>query len=69
MTSKPIDFSLRIRLGNEAMDDLDDLAAVLRAAAERLEAMDFPNAGPARIRDANGNTVGEFNFTYAEPAS
>lgn len=55
-------FSLEITLGNDAMDSPWDVAAALRALADRLEANAWGD-GTAPIRDANGNTVGSWEVT------
>lgn len=51
-------FKLTIRLGNEAMQDSDDIAEALRRSADRIEQRD--NAAEGAILDRNGNTVGSF---------
>jgi hypothetical protein len=50
-------FALEIKLGNAAMQSGPDVADALRKVADRIE-----NGLEARgrIRDANGNTVGEY---------
>jgi len=53
------EFTLQITLGNDAMQDLSDIADALRRVAGALE--DGRSAGP--IRDINGNTVGEWATT------
>lgn len=50
-------FTLTIQLGNDAMRSGPDVAAALRAVADRIE-HELEARGP--IRDANGNTVGEY---------
>ena len=60
-------FALEIKLGNYAVSDGRDLAAVLRQIADRIED-DGPWEAPvivdtvltSGITDANGNTVGEW---------
>ena len=51
------EFVLSIRLGNDAMQSGPDVAAALRKVADRIES-DLEARG--KVRDANGNTVGEF---------
>jgi hypothetical protein len=51
-------FSLKITLGNEAMQTPDDVAAALRQVADRLDGTAFVEHDGAKIRDTNGNTVG-----------
>lgn len=50
-------FTLSIELGNVAMASAEMVADALRAVADRVTEQDFGN-----IRDANGNTVGEWSF-------
>ena len=55
------EFTLRIKLGNEAMQTSEDVAASLRAVANRLDyVLDRSNG---EILDYNGNKVGEWDFT------
>lgn len=55
------EFTLRITLGNDAMQTPEDVGEVLRAVANRLDyVMDRSNG---EIRDYNGNVVGEWGFT------
>ena len=55
------EFTLRIKLGNDAMQTQEDVGEVLRAVANRLDyVMDRSNG---EIRDYNGNKVGEWGFT------
>jgi hypothetical protein len=51
------EFTLRIELGNDAMQSGPDVADVLRQVADRIE-NDLEARG--KIRDLNGNTVGEY---------
>ena len=57
-------FTLTINLGNEAMQDSEDVAFALREVADKLMAADFSEGtrvfSPYNIRDANGTTVGEW---------
>ena len=55
-------FEVRIILGNEAIETLEDVVRALHWVAARLEA---ENKG-GRILDQNGNSVGTFGFTYAD---
>lgn len=50
-------FTLSIELGNVAMASAEMVADALREVANRVTAQDF-----GAIRDANGNTVGEWAF-------
>jgi hypothetical protein len=63
-------FTLKIELGNDAMQTYDDIAAALRKVAARLnsggntvidEDADLAITG-GRIKDVNGNTVGEWSL-------
>jgi hypothetical protein len=50
-------FTLKINMGNEAMQTLEDITEALRQVANRLDlGCDFGN-----IFDRNGNMVGEFS--------
>lgn len=51
-------FKLKIKLGNDAMQTPEDVAAALRKVASRLEGQTLEG----RIRDINGNTVGAFEY-------
>ena len=54
-------FTLRITLGNEAMQTPEDVGDALWAVANRLNyGMDRSNG---EILDYNGNKVGEWEFT------
>lgn len=55
------EFTLRIKLGNEAMQTSEDVAASLRAVANRLNYGIDRQSG--EILDYNGNKVGEWGFT------
>lgn len=50
-------FTLRIKMGNAAMDTLDSVAAALRDTAEKLNGS---VEGGGLIFDENGNCVGDF---------
>lgn len=52
------EFTVRITLGNDAMRSPEDIARELRRVADRVEG----GADGGVVRDANGNTVGEFNL-------
>lgn len=56
MSSK---FKLHIKLGNDAMSTKDDIANALRELADKL---DRTSDDSGRIRDYNGNTVGEWEI-------
>jgi hypothetical protein len=58
MSAKSPVFVLRIRLGNEAMASLDDVAAALRDIAAKLDM----GHGGGNILDYNGNVVGTFDI-------
>jgi hypothetical protein len=51
-----MEFSLKIELGNEAMQDNHQVAEALRRTAEWIDT--FGLAGHRAITDENGNTVG-----------
>lgn len=53
------EFKLAIDIGNDAMEDHDDVAAALRRVAEMLDGR--YDAGT--ISDHNGNRVGEWGFS------
>ena len=55
------EFTLRIKLGNEAMQTPEDVAASLRDIANRLDWGMYRRSG--EILDYNGNKVGEWEFT------
>ena len=54
------EFTLRITLGNEAMQTPEDVAASLRDIANRLDWGMYRRSG--EILDMNGNRVGEWEF-------
>ncbi len=51
-----MEFQLTIRMGNEAMEDNEDLTTALLQVVRKLD--EGRNEGP--IKDSNGNTVGAF---------
>lgn len=51
-------FTVTIRLGNDAMQTQEDVARALRTVAAKLDTGETEG----KIRDDNGNTVGEFKF-------
>lgn len=54
-------FTLRIEMGNEAMQTPEDVGDALWAVANRLNyGIDLQSG---KILDYNGNTVGEWEFT------
>lgn len=55
-------FSLRIELGNDAMQTPEDIVEALRSVARKLEGGDTEGT----IRDLNGNTVGSFEIEEDE---
>ena len=55
------EFTLRITLGNEAMQTPEDVAANLRAVANQMDYCMGRQSG--KILDYNGNVVGEWGFT------
>jgi hypothetical protein len=55
----PEKFTLSIELGNEAMQTGEDVARALREVAKKLDGGD----DSGRIRDENGNTVGEWDLS------
>lgn len=65
--SRPIEFFVRIEIGNDYMKTSADIAESLRAIARRLEANQYLEDTEIQsisrgIMDANGNTVGEWGF-------
>lgn len=51
-------FELRVDLGNDAMQTPNDVAALLRDAADKLEA--GTDSVHGSLKDENGNRVGQF---------
>jgi hypothetical protein len=51
-------FTLKITLGNEAMQTGSDIAESLREIANRIETYDSMKFPETKIRDINGNSVG-----------
>ena len=49
-------FTLKIELGNDAMQSREDIADALRSVAQQME----NGGGVGHIMDANGNTVGKY---------
>ena len=65
-------FDLKIKLGNAAMQTPEDVAGALREVAEWLDGVGSYEADDeqilwhldaGRIRDVNGNTVGDWEMT------
>ena len=56
----PTAFRLVIELGNAGMSSAYDIAAALRDLASRLDEVGF--YAPETVRDANGNTVGDWEL-------
>ena len=54
------EFTLRIKLGNDAMQTPEDVAASLRDIANRLDWGMYRRSG--EILDYNGNVVGDWEF-------
>jgi hypothetical protein len=54
-------FRLKIRLGNAAMLDPQDVAEALVEVAEKLR-NEGGGDGRGNVRDVNGNTVGEWSY-------
>ena len=54
------EFTLRIKMGNDAMQTPEDVAASLRDIANRLDWGMYRRSG--EILDMNGNKVGEWKF-------
>lgn len=57
-------FTLTINLGNEAMQTPQDIAEALREVVRRLDLHSLQGTEPitGKIRDLNGNTVGEWKI-------
>ena len=55
------EFTLRIKMGNDAMQTPEDVAASLRDIANRLDWGMYRRSG--EILDYDGNKVGEWEFT------
>jgi hypothetical protein len=59
--------TITITMGNDAMQTIEDLSAALRKVAREVDELDMIEAGSeilsGRIRDANANSVGEWNIT------
>jgi hypothetical protein len=53
-----MEYKVTVRLGNEAMQNADDVAEALRAVANRLRREGL-NRHAAAVWDANGNRVGQ----------
>ena len=56
-----MEFKVRIRLGNEAMQTAEDLADALRRLAEKVERADV-SGDHGVIMDTNGNRVGTWDI-------
>ena len=56
-------FSLKIKLGNEAMQTPEDVAAALRSVAQAVDRVGVSSGEYGTIRDLNGNTVGSWRVT------
>lgn len=57
-------FTIKIELGNEAMQDPSDVAEALERVADDLRDFGFAHilVVDRKIRDLNGNTVGEWGM-------
>lgn len=57
-------FTITIRLGNDAMQTTENVAAALEKTAEKIrDYQDPPAAGEGgRVMDVNGQSVGEWRF-------
>lgn len=58
-------FTLTIKLGNDAMEELSDLGNALQRLGDELanRAAEVPAGQSGIIRDANGNTVGKWEVS------
>jgi hypothetical protein len=57
-------FTLKIKLGNEAMQTGEDIAEALQRIAGKLKYIGYPSSNDyGNIRDVNGNRVGEWKAT------
>jgi len=74
-----MEFTLRISMGNDAMQSVQDVADALQGVAEYILSRDsiypYPHTPIAeylyresshRIKDLNGNTVGSWEFRESE---
>jgi hypothetical protein len=59
------EFTLKIQLGNDAMQTPGDVAKTLRDLADKLDTRRGATAEHAsgNVRDENGNTVGHWEFS------
>jgi hypothetical protein len=55
-----MEFKLTITLGNDAMQEPEDVAGALRNVVDKLESGE---TGEASILDLNGNKVGSWEIT------
>jgi hypothetical protein len=55
---KPERITITIDLGNEAMQNMDDVARALQALAKRM----LNGNEPAKVMDENGNSVGTVEY-------
>lgn len=64
-----VKFKLEVELGNEAMQNLSDVASALERVAERLHEMKMFNLSSnglrGKIMDQNGNSVGNWEVSNA----
>lgn len=61
-----LNFTLRIDLGNDAMQTPTDVANALRVLADRLDGGVWGDGTSESIRDENGNTVGDWKGASAD---
>lgn len=57
-------FQLKIQLGNDAMQEPEDVARALERVAEQLREVGWRGAP---VRDMNGNRVGEWSVSGVRP--
>lgn len=56
-------FKLEIALGNEAMNDAENVAIALHAVSFKIARQGLPRLGfDNLVRDHNGNTVGRYSL-------
>lgn len=69
MSKTPNAFSLRLTMGNAAMQDTYDIAAQLRRAADFIEDYAGPDHAAGPLIDQNGNRVGQWSIDYSRPTT
>ena len=60
---KPLTFTLTITLGNAEMQTGTDIAAILASVQEEIAEYGDSFGSPCKLRDVNGNTVGEWHVS------